>query len=231
MPRLVDDPEGADATAPLHQPVAEVSVGARHPDVGLRVGDLHDGRVQRRAGHVPEAAAGRRSIDRHRRRRDPSDPMRRSRRASDAGSAQCGDHSQRMSGPGCPGEKLTVTDPGTPLPTTLDGRTPAAVVAMVPVRDTVALQLSPGTAGEVGTSKTMLPNAPSDCGVPRTTPQPAAPADVVPRFKATDPTVKEADTAASAATRRPNLPERGSTYRTWHPPSCWKPPQATHRTS
>ncbi len=134
--------------------------------------------------------------------------MRRSRRATTAGSAQCGDHSQRMSGAGCPGEKLTVTDSGTPLPTTLDGRVPPAV-SMVPVTDTCALHDSPGIAGAVGTSKTMLPKAPCSCGVPRTTPQPAAPAGAVPTSRATETTVSDADETTKAAARRPNRP------RTW----------------
>src|SRR6516164_7771462 len=94
---------------------------------------------------------------------------------SDAGSAQCGDQSQRISGGGSPGRKLTVSGAGAPLPATLPGRTPPAV-AMVPLTEMAALHASPATVGVVATTNAKLPAAPCTCGTPSATPQPDAPA-------------------------------------------------------
>ena len=127
---------------------------------------------------------------------------------NDEGSAQCGDQSQRMSGPGSPGRKLTVTEVGAPLPTTLVGRVPPEV-AMVPVTAMVALHASPGTVGRVGTTNTMLPAAPWTWGAPSATPQPDAPAGAGPTSRATEATVSVAPATATAAASRPTRP------RTW----------------
>ena len=128
---------------------------------------------------------------------------------NDAGSAQCGDHCQRRSGPGSPGRKLTVTAAGAPLPATLVGRVPPDV-AMVPVTAMVALHASPGTAGRVGTTNAKLPAAPWIWGAPSTTPQPDAPAaGAGPTSRATEATVRVPPATANAAASRPNLP------RTW----------------
>jgi hypothetical protein len=77
----------------------------------------------------------------------------------DAGSAQCGDRSHTMSGPGSHGRRLTVTAVDTPLPLTFVGRA-SPDVARAPVAAIVALHASAGDGGQSLDDEHDLPAAP-----------------------------------------------------------------------